>query len=329
MSAAASHPPGGSHVNLSPTRTRPGPSDDLLTVDDLVVEYPGKGFRAEAVPGAAGRLDRHQARRDRRPGGRVRLAARPPSAAPCSGWPRSPAARSRSTARTSATCTAGAPARSAEISGRLPGPVHVAEPGADDRRDPRRAARRPGVTAHGKRGRGSRNCSTRWGCPSDAIAPAAARVLRRPAPARRDRPGPGAEARSSSSATSRSAPWTCRPRPGCWTCSSRSRSGTGVSYLFVSHDLDVVRHISHRVAVMYQRRDRRARRRPTRSPRRPDHPYTQRLLPRLTGARPRPPGRAPRATAGLRRREPRRRRCLKHRCAGPPRLGIVGARRIS
>ena len=52
---------------------------------------------------------------------------------------------------------------------------------------------------------------------------------------------------------------------------------TGVSYLFVSHDLDVVRHLSHRVAVMYRGEivewgdgaqvtsD-------------PQHPYTQRLF---------------------------------------------------
>ncbi|RAX46501.1 peptide ABC transporter ATP-binding protein [Arthrobacter sp. AQ5-06] len=52
---------------------------------------------------------------------------------------------------------------------------------------------------------------------------------------------------------------------------------TGVSYLFVSHDLDVVRHISHRVAVMYQGEI------VEQGPAdfvtsTPGHPYTQRLL---------------------------------------------------
>lgn len=52
---------------------------------------------------------------------------------------------------------------------------------------------------------------------------------------------------------------------------------TGVGYLFVSHDLDVVRHISHDVAVMYkgeivENGD------AERVSRNPEHPYTQRLL---------------------------------------------------
>jgi peptide/nickel transport system ATP-binding protein len=52
---------------------------------------------------------------------------------------------------------------------------------------------------------------------------------------------------------------------------------TGVSYLFVSHDLDVVRHISHRVAVMY--RGEIVEQGPAAQVTvAPEHPYTQRLL---------------------------------------------------
>jgi peptide/nickel transport system ATP-binding protein len=52
---------------------------------------------------------------------------------------------------------------------------------------------------------------------------------------------------------------------------------TGVAYLFISHDLAVVRHMSHRIAVMYQgeivewgEADQVSSR--------PAHPYTQKLL---------------------------------------------------
>lgn len=52
---------------------------------------------------------------------------------------------------------------------------------------------------------------------------------------------------------------------------------TGVAYLFISHDLDVVRHISHRVAVMYHGElvEQGDAEQVTNDPR---HPYTQRLL---------------------------------------------------
>jgi ABC-type glutathione transport system ATPase component len=55
------------------------------------------------------------------------------------------------------------------------------------------------------------------------------------------------------------------------------QESTGVAYLFISHDLTVVRHLSHRVAVMYhgeivENGD------GNQVTARPTHPYTQRLL---------------------------------------------------
>jgi peptide/nickel transport system ATP-binding protein len=52
---------------------------------------------------------------------------------------------------------------------------------------------------------------------------------------------------------------------------------TGVAYLFVSHDLEVVRHISHRVAVMY-RGDIVEFGDGDQVTARPEHPYTQKLF---------------------------------------------------
>jgi ABC-type glutathione transport system ATPase component len=52
---------------------------------------------------------------------------------------------------------------------------------------------------------------------------------------------------------------------------------TGVAYLFITHDLSVVRHISHRVAVMY-RGELVETGNAAQVTAAPDHPYTQRLL---------------------------------------------------
>ena len=76
---------------------------------------------------------------------------------------------------------------------------------------------------------------------------------------------------------------------------------TGVAYLFVSHDLSVVRHISHRVAVMYRGEmveDGDAATVTTA----PAHPYTQRLLLAAPVPAPAPPGGAASAAPPLPRR---------------------------
>ena len=57
--------------------------------------------------------------------------------------------------------------------------------------------------------------------------------------------------RASSSATSRPRRSTSRCRRRSSTCSSSCRRARSVSYLFISHDLGVVRYLSDRIAVLY------------------------------------------------------------------------------
>ena len=126
---------------------------------------------------------------------------------------------------------------------------------------------------------------TEWPRPCSRRGPAArvrqplpARVLRRPAPAHRHRPGPDHGARSSSSPTSPSPPWTCPSGPRCSTCCAELQKERGLTYLFIAHDLSVMRYISrpHRrhpqgpASWSWPRR--------SSSSHHPFHPYTRALL---------------------------------------------------
>ena len=91
-------------------------TDLLLDAQDVVVEYPGQGLPEAAVQGAQGRVASTSGPARPSAWSASPDPARPPSAGPCSAWPRSPAGRSSTRDATSPTCPAGSaagwPARS-------------------------------------------------------------------------------------------------------------------------------------------------------------------------------------------------------------------------
>ena len=286
-------PPSEAPTSRHDPRSHPM-TERLLDVDELVVEYPGKGFRAKPFRALHGVSLDIRPRRDRRPGRRVRLRqdhARPGRARPRPGHRRR---------------------RSVRRPRHQPPPAHGAS-GAVQRhqvvfQDPytslnpsmtiEQILTEPLTVPNVSRGRGHRAGRTlldQVHLPGQRRRPAAARVHRRPAPADRHRPRAGALAQADRLRRAGLGARPVHPGPG-----ARPVPGDPGAH----RRRLPVRLPRPRRGPPHQppgRRDVPAARSSrgataTRSPASPQHPYTQRLFLASPVARPRAAGPTPRRT---------------------------------